>query len=215
MHWYAIANAKKSPTEFMSYIPHPLIAEYIARRVLTDPTDKERVLNDLLRSVTLSEDDHFRAATLRGIAEGLRGVNLASVPGRWGPTYELYPKTNSVEVRKQLDELGLIFNDPAVMESLRKRTANAKTPTDDRTRAVALLSARKTRDFVPVLHKALADPAVRTAILATPACDKLSAPSRRTNGSGLCSNSDEVPYQSQATSPRDMVAADVRIIPVF
>jgi putative membrane-bound dehydrogenase-like protein len=164
MFWYAVEAAELDmPRLIKVKAKHPLLYDYLTRKRLATVPDPKKELDDILEAMPSLPSDECRSAVLRGLVENLRGSSILKPTNMWRAVYFKYADTKSAELRALLDDVGLQFGDPIVIESLRKQVnekANA-----DRSRVVAALSARKISGFEADLRALLSDPAVRSAAI--------------------------------------------------
>jgi putative membrane-bound dehydrogenase-like protein len=166
MFWYAIeAAGLDMPQLVKAKAKQPLLYEYLARKLVAVADKPLSAADGVLKAVPDMPSDECRAAAMRGLTESLRGAKNLTTPQTWYAVYGQLSGSKSADVRKQLDELGLLFGDEKALAFLRDRTADVSKSAEDRIRAVSLLSARKTSRFDADLRRLLADPAVRAAAI--------------------------------------------------
>ncbi len=165
MFWYAVdAAGLDMPRLIKAKAKQPLLYDFLARKVVAVSGKPLSAADAVLKEMPDMPSDECRTAAVRGLAEALRGVKTAPST-TWQATYAHYLDTKSADLRKQLDELGLMLGDETVVAFLKERIADVKKPAEDRARAVALLAGRKTVGFDAELRKLLADTAVRAAAI--------------------------------------------------
>ncbi len=165
MFWYAVDAADLNmPRLIKAKAKQPLVYDFLARKLVAISDKPLSAADAVLKELPSMPSDDCRTAAVRGLSIGLAGVKTAPST-TWQAAYAHYLDTKSADLRKQLDELGLMLGDETVVAFLKERTADAKRPPDDRTRAVALLANRKTAGFDADLRKLLADPALRAAAI--------------------------------------------------
>ncbi len=165
MLWYAVdACEMDMPRLIKAKAKQPLLYDFLSRKLVAVSDKPLSAADAVLKELPDMPSDDCRTAAVRGLAESLRGVKTAPSTV-WQATYAHYLDTKSADLRKQLDELGLMLGDETVVAFLKERVTDARRPTYDRTRAVALLAGRKTAGFDAELRKLLADPALRAAAI--------------------------------------------------
>ena len=166
MFWYAVDAADLDmPRLIKAKAKQPLLYDFLARKLVSVADKPLSAADGVLKVLPEMPSDECRTAVLRGLAESLRGVKAVAASETWKATYAHYLDTKSADLRKQLDELGLLLGDETVVAFLKERIADAKKPLDDRVRAVALLAGRKTAGFDVDLRKLLDDPTLRAAAI--------------------------------------------------
>ncbi|MCU0703264.1 MAG: c-type cytochrome [Fimbriiglobus sp.] len=165
MVWYAVETAGFDMSQLMTAkAKQPLLYDFLSRKLVAIADKSLSAADAILKELPSMPSDECRIAAVRGLSIGLAGVKTA--PSQlWQSTYAHYLDTKSPELRKQLDELGLMLGDGTVVAFLKERIADGKKPADERERAVSLLAGRKTAGFDADLRKLLADPAVRAAAI--------------------------------------------------
>lgn len=165
MFWYAAESAGLDVSRLVqAKVMHPSLYDFLARKLVAVADKPLSAADGVLKELPSMPSDECRIAAVRGLAEALRGVKTApSVT--WQATYAHYLDTKSADLRKQLDELGLMLGDETVVKFLKERITDVKEPTGERERAIALLAGRKTAGFDTDLQKLLAEPAVRAAAI--------------------------------------------------
>jgi putative heme-binding domain-containing protein len=165
LFWYAVDACDVDTAQLIkAKAKQPLLYDYLARKLVAINDKPLSAADGVLKELPSMPSDECRIAAVRGLAESLRGVKTAPST-TWQATYAHYLDTKSADLRKQLDELGLMLGDETVVVFLKERIADAKRPAGERERAVALLAVRKTAGFDADLRKLLADPAVRAAAI--------------------------------------------------
>jgi putative membrane-bound dehydrogenase-like protein len=165
MLWYATDTAGYGMSQLVeAKAKQPLLYDFLSRKLVSVSDKPLSAADGVLKELPSIPSDECRTAAVRGLAESLRGVKTAPST-TWQATYAHYLDTKSADLRKQLDELGLMLGDETVVAFLKERIADAKKPAEERTRAVSLLANRKTVGFDADLRKLLADPAVRAAAI--------------------------------------------------
>jgi putative membrane-bound dehydrogenase-like protein len=165
MFWYAVdACDLDMPRLIKAKAKQPLLYDYLARKLVAVSDKPLSAADTVLKELPSMPSDECRIAAVRGLAEALRGVKTAPSTA-WQATYGHYLDTKSPELRKQLDELGLMLGDQTVVAFLKERIADAKQPAGERERAIALLAGRKTAGFDADLRKLLSDSTLRAAAI--------------------------------------------------
>ncbi len=165
MFWYAVDAADLDmPRLIKTKAKQPLLFDFLTRKLLAIADKPLSAANEVLKELPGMPSDECRTAAVRGLVESLRGVK--AVPSKvWQATYAHYLDTKSADLRKQLDELGLMFGDETVVAFLKKRITTVSEKPADRNRAIELLSARKMPEIVESLRAGLRDPQVRGAAI--------------------------------------------------
>jgi putative membrane-bound dehydrogenase-like protein len=166
MIWYGVdaTTGFDMPRLIEFKAKQPLFYDFLTRKLVAVSDKPLSAADGILKELPSMPSDEYRIAAVRGLAEALRGVKTAPST-TWQATYAHHLDTKSADLRKHLDELGLMLGDGTVVAFLKERIADAKQPAGERARAVALLAGRKTAGFDADLRKLLADPAVRAAAI--------------------------------------------------
>lgn len=161
MFWYAVDAADLDmPRLIKAKAKQPILYEFLARKLVAVSDKPLSAADEIIRVLPDMPSDECRTAAVRGLTEALRGMKTA--PSKtWQNTYAHYLDTKSVELRKSLDELGLMLGDETVVAFLKELVNNEKASNAERGRAMTLLANRKTAQFHAVVQNYLLDPDLR------------------------------------------------------
>ena len=98
---------------------------------------------------------------LTGLLEGLPSRHRISAPPSWDEASAGLLKDEDPNVRILTLKVGLLFNDSEAYKTLRAITVDGALPAPERIEAITSLVQAKDLSLAPILHKLLADPAVR------------------------------------------------------
>lgn len=136
----------------------PLIARHISRRVASFAEDKVR-LERLIQQLSVV-DATMQAEVLGGMIQGLEGRRRVTMPPRWPEVFAKMRRSPSERVRDLSLQLGLIFDDPQALTTLRGIAVDSTVESRARNDALQAL-IKKQADVAPLLLKLSHDPDTR------------------------------------------------------
>lgn len=175
--WYAIEPlAGRSPRkaiELVATAKAPLIREYLSRRLIAvyESAGAERgssawILDELVSAAAASGDDGVRGDILRGIVGSYRGRRSVTAPREWRSGYAKLAGSENAEVREQAWELAVLFGDRATIAELEDvLLKRVRATSQQRRRALALLSSRRDLEFGRSLAPLLRDDDLRGDVI--------------------------------------------------
>ncbi len=159
MLWYAAepviaAEPHLSGEPFIKAAKIPLLREYAARRIASSSPE-------VLMSLLADGSDELRLDVLRGMRAALFGQKMAKVPPTWAGIFKKLQQNTSKEVREELFQVGLIFDDPEAYRVLRKITTDSKEDASLRESSLRGLVQKHDPDTLPILFVLLTDKTMR------------------------------------------------------
>jgi putative membrane-bound dehydrogenase-like protein len=166
LSWYVI-DKRKYQFSFLiqNNNQHSLLYELLTRKRLATEPDPNKELDTILENFPVIPNDECRVAVLQGIAESLKETRVLKPSDMWRAVYAKYQDSKNVALKQQLDDVGLLFGDPVVLEMMLARVKDVKQPLEERARLMTSLASRKTANFVPLLQTAVQVPGLRSAAL--------------------------------------------------
>ncbi len=131
--WYgiepAVTNDRQRALRLIAASQIPLLRRYVARRLTEDIETEPGAVNAL---VELAErtDPPIAQDILAGMASALRGWSKAPQPAAWSSAVNRFASSGSAELKKNVQELGVVFGDGCATDELRQSSSTAMpTPT--------------------------------------------------------------------------------------
>jgi putative heme-binding domain-containing protein len=140
----------------------PLLA-FMVRRIGT--SGKPEAIALLVDHLGRTDDSANQRTMLASINEALKGRRHVAMPAAWSATFAKLRASKDAEVRSQALALAVTFGDPQAFAELRNLIASPEAGLARRQAALASLVAAKDPQLVPLLHKLIADQALRAAAL--------------------------------------------------
>jgi putative heme-binding domain-containing protein len=216
MVWYGIepmaARLPRRAIELAAAAEIPLIREYLARRIVSvyETAGGERgssawILDELLRAAAAGRDA-VREDLLRGVAASYRGRRNVAAPKEWRDYYARLAESKNPSVREQSLELAVLFGDRGSLGKLEDvLMKRMRASTEERRRALALLTARRDPEFGRRLMPLLRDDELRPDVIrALAAFDLPEIPARLV-----------MIYPTQSTAERQDVVQTLTARPAF
>lgn len=122
-------------------------------------------LGPLVELLGQVDDADFQLDLLKGMRQGLKGRRQAALPPGWPQVYARLAKSPSQKVRDEARLLAVLFGDPKALAALRTTLMDSQAPEAQRRTALESLVERRVEDLPPLLHKLLADRALRRSAL--------------------------------------------------
>jgi putative membrane-bound dehydrogenase-like protein len=164
--WYAVERSQLSIVQLAEqHIAVSFLYELSVRRQLSMIKLSNAELDTILENFPVIPNDECRVAVLQGIAESLKESRVLKPSDMWRAVYAKYQESKNVALKQQLDDVGLLFGDPVVLEMMLARVKDVKQPLEERARLMTALAGRKTANFVPLLQNAVQVPGLRSAAL--------------------------------------------------
>jgi putative membrane-bound dehydrogenase-like protein len=167
MYWYAAEPlAEKKPAKALDLAlasKVPPLPQFMVRRVSSVGTPE--AINLVVDRLATAKDDKLQLAILRGLQDGLKGRRDLPMPASWQKAVVALADSKNADIASAVASLGVTFGDAKVMAALRDVAGNTKAALPQRQQALASLLAVRDKELVPVLHRLLAEPALRGAAL--------------------------------------------------
>ena len=144
---------------------YPILFDHLTRKRLATEPDPNKELDTILENFPVIPNDECRVAVLQGIAESLKESRVLKPSDMWRAVYGKYQDSKNVALKQQLDDVGLLFGDPVVLDIMLARVKDANQPLEERARLMTALAGRKTASFVTLLQDAVQVPGLRSAAL--------------------------------------------------
>ncbi|MCS7023050.1 MAG: DUF1080 domain-containing protein [Gemmataceae bacterium] len=179
LYWYALeplcATEPARALQMTAAGKIPLLFQFACRRIgaLATPESFDLLTHTLAHAST----EEQRLACFRGLQEGARGKRNLPTPKDWTAAFTRLMQSPDAAVRQQALGLAVTFGDKNALATLRKVLADAHTDTSARLAALTVLTEARDAEAVPLLHAAVAEPALRiSAIRALAAFDHPQTP---------------------------------------
>ncbi|MFL5342034.1 MAG: PVC-type heme-binding CxxCH protein [Gemmataceae bacterium] len=162
MEWYAVDRLVTTQpalaAELLAETKVAVVRQFLTRRLIEMPGDaqtQDQRLNTVLRIASAS-DRGAQLPLIRGLVESLAGQRFDKPPQAWNDLGPIpYPPTD--ETQWLTLELGVIFNDPHVLPTLRTRLEFSIDPLDSRRRELQALMRRPDEKLQALLYDLLSD----------------------------------------------------------
>ena len=123
-------------------------------------------LDLIIKYISQSDDELVQKNMLKGIVDGLKGVNKLEAPQGWQKLNVKLAESKNNDVKKLLGELNQKFgNEEAIAQAL-VTVKNSKAPVEERKVALASLLSIKHKSLLPELEALLSSPLRQDAIRA-------------------------------------------------
>jgi putative membrane-bound dehydrogenase-like protein len=163
LYWYAAEPlAEKYPERALKVAIQskvPLLLPFMVRRI--GATGTPEAINLLVRQLGREDDSVVQLAVLRGLNEALKGRRQVAMPAGWSAVFDKLNRGSDVGVRNQALFLAVKFGDPRVLGGLRELLAARNADLTSRQNVLAVLLDAGDPKLAPVLHRLLAEPALR------------------------------------------------------
>jgi len=139
---------------------------------------EENNLDLIIRFVAESKDEQVQKNMLKGIADGLKGINKMDAPKGWLELSNKLGKSNNNDVKKLLSELNQKFGNKEAIQRALASVKNSKASIEERKLALNSLVNQKNSALLPELEKLLSSPLQTDAIRAYGAFNDKSIPGK-------------------------------------
>jgi putative heme-binding domain-containing protein len=161
MIWYGIEPlASVDLIRFVNLVVEaklPLIREYIARRVTSEPEG----LQQLVALLRLADEPAIHRDVLRGIREALKGQRRVAMPEDWPAVSRQLAQSTAADVREQALLLSVQFGDKHALAAMRKTIMDRTAASPSRQTALQTLLNNQDPALVPLLQELIADRSMR------------------------------------------------------
>jgi putative membrane-bound dehydrogenase-like protein len=141
----------------------PTLLPLMARRVGAIGT--LAAADALVAALGKAESVDHQLAYLRGLQEAVKGRRQTAVPTGWAAVYAELAASESADVRSQAQTLAVSFGDESALAALRGTLADPTAPLPGRQAALAALVEARDKKLPALLHKLVAEPALRPAVV--------------------------------------------------
>ncbi|HEY2893263.1 MAG TPA: PVC-type heme-binding CxxCH protein [Pirellulales bacterium] len=160
MVWYGIEPAvPRDPARALTLITDtkiPLLRQYASRRLTEEIERDPDSVNNLVLLADRSEPGHAEQI-LTGMAEALRGWSKAPQPAAWTKLAKKVESPGSAELKKLVQELGVVFGDGRAADDLRAIIVDNDAEAAARQQALRTILRGKPADLILVLHNLVGD----------------------------------------------------------
>ncbi|MBI3410295.1 MAG: DUF1080 domain-containing protein [Planctomycetes bacterium] len=125
----------------------------------------ESPLGLLVEGVEKAGNAPAQLAFLEGIRAALKGQRQVPMPKAWPGAFAKLSKSNESRVREQALSLAVVFGDPSAFAEMRRQLVTSELHVAQRKDALDSLLGAKDKELVPLLHKLIADPDLRSPAL--------------------------------------------------
>ncbi|MFL5245345.1 MAG: PVC-type heme-binding CxxCH protein [Gemmataceae bacterium] len=172
MLWYGVEPLVATNSEKgMSLLAHaeiPLIRQYIARRLASQPATSGDALpgvNPLIELAGRIRRNEVQRDILAGILEALKGRRDVPIAKGWAQAYPILEGSQSEEVRDLALTLAVLFDDERALQTLRKTIQSKDEPSARREKALQTLIFKQKPDLLPLLKELLGDKDLRASAI--------------------------------------------------
>jgi putative heme-binding domain-containing protein len=167
MYWYAAEPlAAKEPARALALAAKaktPNLLPFMVRRIGSSGTPQALAL--LADGLNKADNDTVRLTILRGLKDALSGRRQVAMPQGWPEVFANLARSARAEVRHQALALAVTFGDQRAFEDMHRVLTGPDADPTLRRDALATLLGAGDKQLAPVLHKLLADPALRAPAL--------------------------------------------------
>ncbi len=164
MIWYGIeAAVPKYPEEALALAEQsqiPLVRRHIVRRLTADLDSRPEPVDQLLGLIGTRDDSAFQLDLLRGMNDALRGWRRAPTPASWSRTAEIVLMSSTEAVRKEAQQLGVVFGDGRAIDALQQIAVDPEADTESRRSALRSLVEERVPEALPLLKQLFNDAAL-------------------------------------------------------
>ncbi|MCM8539619.1 MAG: c-type cytochrome [Lentisphaeraceae bacterium] len=137
---------------------------------------QEKELNLIISTLKKSNNEQVQVNMLKGIVDGLKGVNKLPAPADWYDYIDSVSKSKNNELKKLIAQLNQKFGNEEAIKQALATVKNHKASIDDRKTALMSLVSQKNKALLPELEPLLATPLCLDAIRAYGAFNEKSIP---------------------------------------
>ncbi len=160
MLWYGIETAvPRDPAQAMSLAKEstiPRLTENIARRLTLQIESTPEVVVQLLAAAE-SQKFQLPEQVVVGMAKALNGWQKATPPANWSSFVTRFEKSDSKDLRRDIQGLRLVFGDGRAIVELTKIIDDTSADAEARRQALRSLLSGRPSEFAPSLFKLLGD----------------------------------------------------------
>jgi len=165
LYWYALeplagVNEHRSKAlEIAQASKIGILLPYTVRRIASDATPES--IRFLVSALVNADQETTELAILRGISAALKGQRKIEMPAEWPPAYGRLSQSTNTEIRSLAVALAVTLGDPAAFDKLRGIIADKSQDAGARRSALEALVGAGDPQLPKILHKVLAEPALR------------------------------------------------------
>jgi putative membrane-bound dehydrogenase-like protein len=167
MYWYAAeplaGQDAARALELATRAKVPPLLDFMVRRI--GSSGRPESIQLLVETLARTDDAARQRTFLRGLVDALKGDRQVTMPAAWPETFSRLARSPNSEVRSQALALGATFGDPNAFDQLRTLLADTRADTAIRQTALASLLAGRDKLLPALLHKLVAEAALRGAAL--------------------------------------------------
>ncbi len=165
MIWYRVAdylnNNPAKASEILNPRTDPLVLRNTVRFLLSVPeSDLNAALTHLVERLRTA-DPILAHSMLPAMRESLAGRRNIKLPGAWHAVRRYLLKEATVDTRREVEALSVLFGDTDAIATLEKRITDTNAKAEDRRAAIELLAPRKLPGFAKTLQGLLDDKELR------------------------------------------------------
>jgi putative heme-binding domain-containing protein len=133
----------------------PLINEWIARRLASEPDRCAAALSHLVEHVADSAHHTFAESVARGLSAGLKGRRRVAEPATWARFVATFGGAGSEEFARNVRELSVVFGDGRALDEVRKLALDGRVDLPTRRAALETLVDQKDTELRAVCEELL------------------------------------------------------------
>ena len=141
----------------------PTLLPLMARRIGAIGTPA--AVETLVAALGKAESVDHQLAYLRGLQEAAKGQRKSAAPAGWATVYAKLAASGSADVRSQANALAVAFGDETALAAQRATLADSAAVVADRQAALAALIGARDQKLPELLHRLVADTALRPAVI--------------------------------------------------
>jgi putative heme-binding domain-containing protein len=119
----------------------------------------------LMPVLAQSDDTQLQLDVLKGIHAALEGQRQAQAPAGWGEVYAKLSRSQSAELRSLTRALAATFGDPRALADMRELLQDGSADAKERGQVLQSLLVASDPALPQILHKLVAEPALRDGAL--------------------------------------------------
>lgn len=163
LYWYAAetlaAEEAAKALDLVARSKIPLVLSFMVRRIGQAGTPDALAL--LVDSLSKADNTGSQLTILRGINDALKGRREMPMPREWAKAFAKLSASQDSEIRSQAVALAIIFGDTQAFAEMRRVVVSATADVAQRQGALASLLGARDKELPPILHKLVADTALR------------------------------------------------------
>lgn len=139
---------------------------------------QERELDLIIKVISQSQDENVQKNMLKGMLDGLQGVNKLSAPNGWFELNSKLSSSSNKDVKKILTQLNQKFGDQNAIKKALATVKNNKASVSERKAALTSLLSQKNKALLPELEGLLSSSLRNEAIRAYGAFNNKTIPEK-------------------------------------